>query len=95
MLFNHGYACLSRALARIPRSMSAAALAVVLYLVYLALALGLRTWLLYRQTGATGYNGLSGRTGSAGATIAGVRAGGPTSSGIACCSPPFPTGAAS
>lgn len=46
--------------------MSAAALAVVLYLVYLALALGLRTWLLYRQTGATGYNGLSGRTGSAG-----------------------------
>ncbi|OUZ07350.1 isoprenylcysteine carboxyl methyltransferase [Aeromicrobium sp. PE09-221] len=43
-----------------------AAVALILYLSYLAVAFGLRTWLLYRQTGITGYNGPSGSVGSSG-----------------------------
>lgn len=46
--------------------MNTALLALVIYLGYLALAFGLRTWLLYRRTGTTGYRGLSGPVGSAG-----------------------------
>lgn len=46
--------------------MSTAGLALVLYLSYLAITFGLRTWLLYRRTGTTGYHGLSGPAGSPG-----------------------------
>jgi protein-S-isoprenylcysteine O-methyltransferase Ste14 len=41
-----------------------AELAIALYLVYLALAFGLRTYLQLRRTGSTGFVGLRGRTGS-------------------------------
>jgi protein-S-isoprenylcysteine O-methyltransferase Ste14 len=41
-----------------------AAVALGLYLVYLVTAFGLRSWLQYRQTGSTGFRGLSGRAGS-------------------------------
>ena len=40
------------------------ALAIALYLVYLALAFGLRTWLQVRRTGSSGFVGLRGRPGS-------------------------------
>lgn len=46
--------------------MIAAGLALILYLGYLAVVFGLRTWLLYRRTGTTGYRGLSGPVGSPG-----------------------------
>ena len=39
-------------------------LAIVLYLVYLLLAFGLRTWIQVRRTGSTGFVGLRGRPGS-------------------------------
>ena len=42
-----------------------ALLALVLYLVYLALAFGLRTVVQVRRTGSTGFHGLGGRPGSA------------------------------
>ena len=42
-----------------------ATLALVLYVVYLALAFGLRTVLQVRRTGSTGFHGLGGRPGSA------------------------------
>ena len=42
-----------------------AELALVLYLVYLALAFGLRTMIQVRRTGSTGFVGLRGRPGSA------------------------------
>jgi protein-S-isoprenylcysteine O-methyltransferase Ste14 len=48
-----------------------ATLALVLYLVYLALAFGLRTLIQLRRTGSTGFHGLGGRPGSA-EWIAGV-----------------------
>ena len=40
------------------------ALALGLYVAYLALAFGLRTWLQVRRTGSTGFVGLRGRVGS-------------------------------
>lgn len=48
-----------------------AALALVLYLVYLALAFGVRTAIQLRRTGSTGFHGLGGKPGSA-EWIAGV-----------------------
>jgi protein-S-isoprenylcysteine O-methyltransferase Ste14 len=45
--------------------MSPEALAIVLYVVYLALAFGLRTLLQLRRTGSSGFKGLGGRPGSA------------------------------
>ncbi len=42
-----------------------ATLALVLYVVYLALAFGLRTLIQLRRTGSTGFHGLGGRPGSA------------------------------
>jgi protein-S-isoprenylcysteine O-methyltransferase Ste14 len=48
-----------------------ATLALVLYVVYLALAFGLRTLIQLRRTGSTGFHGLGGRPGSA-EWIAGV-----------------------
>jgi protein-S-isoprenylcysteine O-methyltransferase Ste14 len=42
-----------------------AALALVLYVAYLALAFGLRTLIQLRRTGSTGFHGLGGRPGSA------------------------------
>lgn len=39
--------------------------ALVLFGIYFAVAFGLRTWLQYRQTGNSGFRGLSGRIGSA------------------------------
>jgi protein-S-isoprenylcysteine O-methyltransferase Ste14 len=39
-------------------------LALALYLVYLAVAFGLRTWLQLRRTGESGFKGISGRPGS-------------------------------
>ena len=42
-----------------------AELALILYVVYLALAFGLRTWLQWRSTGSTGFHGVGGRPGSA------------------------------
>ncbi len=48
-----------------------AVLALVLYLVYLALAFGLRTLIQLRRTGSSGFHGLGGRPGSA-EWIAGV-----------------------
>ncbi len=41
-----------------------AELALALYVLYLALAFGLRTWLQVRRTGSTGFVGLRGRPGS-------------------------------
>lgn len=38
--------------------------ALVLYLVGLAMAFGVRTWLQIRRTGSSGFNGISGRPGS-------------------------------
>lgn len=62
----------------IPRSragtlaaVSMATLALLLYLVYLVLAFGLRTLIQVRRTGSTGFHGLGGRPGSA-EWIAGV-----------------------
>lgn len=46
--------------------MNTAAIALALYLAYLAIAFGLRTWLLYRRTGTTGFHGLTGPLGSPG-----------------------------
>jgi protein-S-isoprenylcysteine O-methyltransferase Ste14 len=40
-------------------------LALISYAVYLALAFGLRTWLQLRRTGSSGFEGISGRPGSA------------------------------
>jgi len=51
--------------------MAVLALALVLYLVYLALAFGLRTLIQLRHTGSSGFHGLGGRPGSA-EWIAGV-----------------------
>lgn len=51
--------------------MSAAALALILYAVYLALAFGLRTVIQLRRTGSTGFHGVGGRPLSA-EWIAGV-----------------------
>ena len=48
-----------------------ATLALILYVVYLALAFGLRTLIQFRRTGSTGFHGLGGRPGSA-EWIAGV-----------------------
>jgi protein-S-isoprenylcysteine O-methyltransferase Ste14 len=45
--------------------MVAAISALALYLAYLLVAFGLRSWLMQRRTGSTGYRGLSGKTGSA------------------------------
>lgn len=45
--------------------MSSAALAVILYVVYLAVAFGLRTAIQLRRTGASGFHGIGGRAGSA------------------------------
>jgi protein-S-isoprenylcysteine O-methyltransferase Ste14 len=42
-----------------------ATVALISYGVYLALALGLRTWLQLRRTGSSGFEGISGRPGSA------------------------------
>ncbi|TSD62428.1 methyltransferase family protein [Aeromicrobium piscarium] len=42
-----------------------AATALVLYLAYLLVAFGLRSWLMNQRTGSTGYRGLSGTVGSA------------------------------
>lgn len=42
-----------------------AAVALVLYAVYLVLAFGARTWLQLRRTGSTGFHGVGGRPGSA------------------------------
>ena len=42
-----------------------AELTLVLYVLYLALAFGLRTFLQWRSTGATGFHGVGGRPGSA------------------------------
>jgi len=42
-----------------------AELALILYIIYLALAFGLRTWLQWRSTGSTGFHGVGGRPGSA------------------------------
>ena len=39
-------------------------LALALYVVYLAVAFGLRTWLQLRRTGESGFKGISGRPGS-------------------------------
>lgn len=41
-----------------------AALALIAYALYLALAFGVRTWLHVRRTGSTGFKGVSGRVGS-------------------------------
>lgn len=46
--------------------MSPAAMALTLYVLSLALTFGARTWLMYRRTGSTGFNGLSGPVGSPG-----------------------------
>ena len=40
-------------------------LALALYLAYLVLAFGLRSWIQWRRTGATGFKGISGKPGSA------------------------------
>ena len=40
-------------------------LAVLLYVAYLGLAFGLRSWRQWRRTGSTGFKGISGRPGSA------------------------------
>jgi len=39
-------------------------IALALYLVYLAVAFGLRTWIQIRRTGSSGFKGISGRPGS-------------------------------
>lgn len=41
-----------------------ATIALVLYLIYLLTAFGLRSWQQYRATGSTGFRGVSGRPGS-------------------------------
>lgn len=41
-----------------------AIIALLLFAVYFAVAFGVRTWLQYRQTGDTGFRGISGRIGS-------------------------------
>lgn len=51
--------------------MTMAVLAIALYLLYLALAFGLRTLIQLRRTGSSGFHGLGGRPGSA-EWIAGV-----------------------
>ncbi len=45
--------------------MSPVVAALVFYLAYLLIAFGLRAWIMHRQTGSTGYRGLSGKVGSA------------------------------
>ena len=40
-------------------------LALALYIAYLVLAFGLRSWIQWRRTGSTGFKGISGRPGSA------------------------------
>jgi protein-S-isoprenylcysteine O-methyltransferase Ste14 len=42
----------------------AAVIALALYVIYLTLAFGLRTWLQWRRTGSSGFAGISGRPGS-------------------------------
>lgn len=42
-----------------------ATVALISYVLYLALAFGLRTWLQLRRTGSSGFEGISGRPGSA------------------------------
>jgi protein-S-isoprenylcysteine O-methyltransferase Ste14 len=41
-----------------------AALALALFAIYFAMAFGIRTWVQFRQTGDTGFRGISGRIGS-------------------------------
>ena len=41
-----------------------AVVALVLFAIYFAVAFGIRTWVQYRQTGDTGFRGISGRIGS-------------------------------
>jgi protein-S-isoprenylcysteine O-methyltransferase Ste14 len=45
--------------------MGISTVAIALYLAYLGLAFGLRSWIQRRRTGSTGFKGISGRPGSA------------------------------